>query len=492
MHRKRILLTLIVAACGWCRIAAGADVQDVGVDLDKFLGKDWFGVYMNGQKCGYAFTDYARITYKDRPAFSSQMQCELNLAVMGSVQKMQIAERHVYYLEGTLAESMSSLGELQSFTATVEGDKMLLVSDLGGMKREKTLDAPKVTLRDELAPLRLVLGKPKVGDTVDSPTFNPMHARTLNQTFTVTAIKKAVIDGVETDAYELDGVVKEMNLKMKLDVAASGDLIEMTMPMGGTSLVLKREDEQEAKKHAGRPFEALDVSAIKPTGRMPRTATLEKLRLRLSDLNKELDLKDDERQQFEKQDDGSVIATLRKDPVPRKTPAIPVRDEKLQDFLKATDVCQSDNEEIIGKAREIIGKETNALRATQALCLWVYANVKKEGTAVMSNALDTLHTLRGDCGEHAALLVGLCRAAGIPARTATGLAYSSSFGAFGGHAWAEVYLGRWVAVDPTFGEPIANPARIKLAGEDLLDQTRLLQTIGKMKIEVLPAEPEKK
>ena len=52
----------------------------------------------------------------------------------------------------------------------------------------------------------------------------------------------------------------------------------------------------------------------------------------------------------------------------------------------------------------------------------------------------------GDCNEHTVLFVALARALGLPARTAVGLVYLD--GSFYYHAWPEVWLGEWVAVDP--------------------------------------------
>ncbi|MCF6227622.1 MAG: transglutaminase-like domain-containing protein, partial [Planctomycetes bacterium] len=62
----------------------------------------------------------------------------------------------------------------------------------------------------------------------------------------------------------------------------------------------------------------------------------------------------------------------------------------------------------------------------------------------------------GDCTEHSVLFVALARAAGLPARNVGGIVYVydsfSKRGIFGYHAWAEVWLGKWVPVDATVGE----------------------------------------
>ena len=71
----------------------------------------------------------------------------------------------------------------------------------------------------------------------------------------------------------------------------------------------------------------------------------------------------------------------------------------------------------------------------------------------------------GDCTEHTQLFIALARSVGIPAREVSGLAYmGDGYRCFVWHAWAEVALdGHWVQVDPTFGEPVADPTHIKLS-----------------------------
>jgi hypothetical protein len=58
----------------------------------------------------------------------------------------------------------------------------------------------------------------------------------------------------------------------------------------------------------------------------------------------------------------------------------------------------------------------------------------------------------GECGGHSFLLASFCRAVGIPARVVWGGMYMPNFGgAFGQHAWNEIYMGEagWIPVDAT-------------------------------------------
>ena len=73
----------------------------------------------------------------------------------------------------------------------------------------------------------------------------------------------------------------------------------------------------------------------------------------------------------------------------------------------------------------------------------------------------------------------------IPARVAAGLAYLD--GKFYYHAWPEVFLERWVAVDPTFGQFPADASHLRFTIGGLGRQVELLRLIGALQIDVLSA-----
>ena len=81
----------------------------------------------------------------------------------------------------------------------------------------------------------------------------------------------------------------------------------------------------------------------------------------------------------------------------------------------------------------------------------------------------------------------MARAVGLPARIAAGIVYSDqSYGGDGFfyHAWPEVWLGRWIAIDPTFGQFPADATHIKLVEGDLDQQIALIRVVGKLDIEI--------
>ncbi|GAC1517484.1 MAG: hypothetical protein NVS1B4_17890 [Gemmatimonadaceae bacterium] len=146
-------------------------------------------------------------------------------------------------------------------------------------------------------------------------------------------------------------------------------------------------------------------------------------------------------------------------------------------------LIQSEDLRIVGMAARIIGHRTDPRVAAERLTRWVHDSVEKRITAGVPSAVQVLQSRRGDCNEHTHLFVALARSAGIPARVAAGLAYVN--GKFYYHAWPEVYLSDWVAVDPTFGQFPADAAHLRFVVGGLHRQAELLRLIGSLQIDVL-------
>ena len=168
---------------------------------------------------------------------------------------------------------------------------------------------------------------------------------------------------------------------------------------------------------------------------------------------------------------------------------LPYKLMDLSDALRPEPLIQSDDERIIRRAREVTARRTqwsqNPKRVAQQLTRAVYDMLDKRITFSVPNAVQVLETRQGDCNEHTVLYVAMARALGLPARTAVGLVYLN--GAFFYHAWPEVWLDEWVAVDPTFGQWPADAAHIRFVVGGLAQQVEIVRLIGNLDIEVLPA-----
>jgi hypothetical protein len=185
---------------------------------------------------------------------------------------------------------------------------------------------------------------------------------------------------------------------------------------------------------------------------------------------------------------GDTLTVTREDPATLVGGyRLPSGRRELAAFLRPDPLIQSDDARLQAQARQVVGNARRAGDAAARLVDWVYRNVEKAVPASAPSALDVLEIRRGDCNEHTVLLVAMARAVGIPARSVAGVVYLD--GAFYYHAWPEVYLNGWVAVDPTFGQFPADAAHLRLTSGGLARQLELARVIGELTIEVLPADP---
>jgi len=164
---------------------------------------------------------------------------------------------------------------------------------------------------------------------------------------------------------------------------------------------------------------------------------------------------------------------------------LPSQDTALARWLAPEPLIQSHDPRIAAQGRLIIGRERSPGRVAELLTHWVSRSLQRATSIEPSapSAVKVLETRRGDCNEAATLFVALARGAGLPARTVAGLIYLN--GRFYYHAWAEVFLSAWTAVDPTFDQLPADASRLPIVTGGLARQVELVPLIGRLHLEVL-------
>lgn len=111
------------------------------------------------------------------------------------------------------------------------------------------------------------------------------------------------------------------------------------------------------------------------------------------------------------------------------------------------------NEEIKNKAKEITSKAENDLERIALLAIWVNENMEYDinQVGVNSDSIKVYNNRRGVCVEYTNLFLAMVRSLELPGRTVTGYVYSPEYG-WQLHSWGEVYLDKWIGVDPTWLE----------------------------------------
>lgn len=120
--------------------------------------------------------------------------------------------------------------------------------------------------------------------------------------------------------------------------------------------------------------------------------------------------------------------------------------------------------------RDVFGAAQNIMR-------YIFENFtySPQTTTSTTHVNEVLATRRGVCQDFAQVMIGMCRALGIPARYVSGYLYNGQGcglrGAQASHAWCEVHIpGRgWFGLDPT-NNTVADERHIKIAtGRDYHD-----------------------
>jgi transglutaminase-like putative cysteine protease len=148
-------------------------------------------------------------------------------------------------------------------------------------------------------------------------------------------------------------------------------------------------------------------------------------------------------------------------------------------------------------ARKAVGKEKDPWKKALLIEKWVHFNMRGTNKEALAPADEVARTLEGDCTEYAMLMAAMCRAEGVPSRTAIGLIYADSKAgpvmAF--HMWTEVWVqDQWVPLDATLGRGYVGATHLKITDHSWHDTRSLtpllplIRILGKVQIEVVSAQ----
>jgi tetratricopeptide (TPR) repeat protein len=165
---------------------------------------------------------------------------------------------------------------------------------------------------------------------------------------------------------------------------------------------------------------------------------------------------------------------------PEKAVELPVKDPRFAPYLKSTAEFAADDEQVKKQASEIAGGDRDAWSVAQKLADWTHQNLEWKAVA-KADVRQTLATREADCSEFSTLFVAMARSLGLPARIVSGLAYSGN--SFGGHAWVEVWAGKWIELDPTWGTHFVDATHIRNESSTLVTSASL----NLLELEVLEA-----
>lgn len=443
--------------------------------------EEWQGIYSGEKKIGYAVS--RRRPTADGVAFENDAVVRLTMMGEPSVVRTHVTadtdsglrlRRFAFRLRSGAVE-FSARG-----SATDRGLEVTLDSGAG---RPRSFDVPlsgSIVLPQTL-PALLAEEKIEPGRTLRYALFDPLSGTPSTAVLTIEPSETIEIAGEKRSAFPVTEEFRGSRFRLWVD--RDGRVLREEGPLG---LVLVR----ESSAFAAQGFDgegALDLvaaSAIPANRAIPSPRETRGLTLRIQEVPPEQSLNFPPRQEAS----GEIVRIRREELSALSSFALPSRDERFTKDIEPAPFLQSDDPQITGLVRTVLAGETDARRAAEKLLHWVFDNVEKVPTVSVPDALAVLESRRGDCNEHAVLYAALARAAGLPARVVAGAVYvpgeDNAAGVFAYHAWNEIWLGAWTAVDPTFGQLPADATHLKLIEGGPETHAGLLSLIGRVKIEI--------
>jgi hypothetical protein len=505
-HLPLLALTLALAGCpeqrpvprGESRPPQASIVAgDVGtpevLSLRRPAGPEWFAVYIAGKKAGWSSSELVRERRGGKEVLVARERMFLKVKAEGKPVERGQEEERVFEaraggrLLGFTTRFTGDGGE-RTLTGTCAKDRCTVrIEEPGRAPEERVLEVTETI--DQADPARLAAARHGV---VKGQTIETLRLRVKEQEDLFVGREKMVRPGIEQDVSVVNEQEVGDRLPAEYRIADDGRVLEVRQ---GEAFVAMPEPESRA-----RNLEDVDLPVV---GRvdLPRPLPSDvpgSITYELAGLPRPF-WKDSERQRFE-----PVKGEVARLTVTARAPAAadPARDTPLAQAgkgaeprdLAPTGSVDSDAPEIVALARQVAGDAPGVYAAARRVNDHVFKILQTTLGASHDRASAVLRAGTGDCTEHALLAVAMLRALGIPAREVYGLVYSRMGGVDGlyWHDWVEVRSGgEWIALDPTFGQPVADATHIALSGSDRSEAIGLIAALKVVGIEVHdPAAPK--
>ena len=460
-------------------------------NMPQDLREQWYNLTLMNTKIGYIHASLEETEYQGEPVIRNKFNTVMNFKALGTDVTQEITR--VEYTGFDLVPRYFLSTSNESGSKQVEGrivDGIAYIkTTLNGEITESKVPVPPDTI-SEIPGLQSLLSRKnlKIGDKYNVHLFSFDLLKPIKTELEITGQETLTHQSEEKQVFVLRQTMDIMGgIIAKSWIDTDAVTYRTELPLMGLSLITTKTDRETALGG----MEEVDVilkTRILPSGKRPiaKAEYLEvEMKLLAGDITEAIMSNARQKLEVETGQSGRVsiqVPTI----VAEDCPDLPIRDAETE-FLRTSAYIQTHHSDIQAKAKEILNGETNSWRAAKKLCQWVYESITdKRATGGFGSSLTVLETRAGDCTEHTMLFIALARAAGIPSRICSGIVFSGD--AFYYHFWPEVYVGRWVQMDPTFGQMVADATHIQLGGS-MLESDNLMefaegvfQTINRLEI----------
>jgi transglutaminase-like putative cysteine protease len=498
----RAMVLAVLVALASVSLATGQEKAGRILDL-------WDVAYLQGGRAGYVHTFTDEMIQKDTKVLRTAMELRLTLQRFKDTVEIGMDTGTVEHAQGGAVTGVflrQYLGKMKQLeiTGTVEGRVLRLVQDgskplhpapwndeVVGLYRQQTL------LRDRGA---------KPGERFSYPSFEASINLVLTNQVTVKDYEEVEVFG----GSERRKLLRVESRPQRVEKVQLPDLItwvdadlkqvraEVEIPGLGKVTLYRTTREKALSPSAAPPRVDLGLSQLvrlKQRIARPYDTVAASYRIQIRDDDDPAStFVQDERQQVKNVQNNSFELHVRAGGTGLTRAAVP---EPGPEYLQSSYFINSDDGRVQQLARLAIGDAQAAGQKAARIERWVHDHMKTVNHEALAPSDQVARTLQGDCTEHAMLTAAMCRAAGVPARTAVGLIYAdvSAQPTFAFHMWTEVWVGgRWLPLDATLGRGFVGATHLKIAAQSWHDTRTMtplfpvVRVLGRVSIEVLHVE----
>jgi transglutaminase-like putative cysteine protease len=496
---------------GWCLVglllwaAAASAAEPQG----KVVQETWEATYLEGGKAGWSHTTVREVERDGKKLLRTTKALDLTVKRGNAEARLRIEEGTDETPEGKVLGVVMRqfLGDKEQMvlTGVVEDDQLHLKTGDGKLDK-------KVPWNDEVIGLYgqdhlFQKHKVKPGDRFTYLSYEPIVASVVTIHVTVKDEEEVEVLGAKKPLLRVEEVPDKVQGpqgpvplpsmthwldKDLLTVRAQTDMA----PLGKIVLYRAPREVALAKGEVPKSSDPLIKSLVRLNRSISRPDATRSVVYRITVKD------DDDPASTFAQDDRQTIKDIKgstfelhvraiREPRDVRAPA-----DAPKEFTTSCPYITSDDVKVKEYAGEAVGQARDPWRKAQLIERWLRENVRPDDAEPFEPADKVAARLKGDCRHNAMLGAALCRAVGIPSRTAVGLIYDDNGGrgdpvmAF--HMWTEVWVkGQWLGIDGTRGLGSVGADHVKIADSswhDVESLTPLLpvaRVVGKVSMEVI-------
>ncbi len=470
-----LLLTLLITA--WSGAAPLPPITSLP------LGEQWFSINLNDERTGFAHQSISK-----RPeGYELSVDSSVKLTVLGFSREAAIRESYLITPDLTLLSfsvEQTLDGSSMKLTGKSVAAGISLTVENAGKKKSSILKA-----KGPVYPMAILNIYPLMKGFVPGKKYRLKALDTEAQ-----KVKEVVVTAVGIE--NIPGNDEAFRIKNDLFpfvdtdiwVDKRGKTIKESVRDG--LVVTQAEDAASASRFLAQNALAkkdlvFDFSLIKAAPPVTDPARLTRLTVEFSGWPEDMLLPQGVSQKITGREGRNLTVTT-SHPLPEE--GAPLPNDELKRYLEGTERIIPEHPRIRALRESILGDEKDQLKRVEILTRWVAENIQGSVTDSQS-PVETLESKQGNCQSHARLYSSLARSAGIPTRFVSGLVWMPDKG-FLYHSWAESFAGgRWLTVDPTFGQAPADLTHIRMFDGDAPDDVApLARIIGRLKARIVSQE----